>query len=159
MMALGNAGNEDSVVCFVTWFTSIVSIVLGLDGLLFLEDHHLPGFKFEGYRPVEAFTGESADEGEGFFHWLWDHSWRMAGSKRTNRVSGSCWDGIWRVRASSKSWPAPTPIRSWAWRAVNIFVGFSKLEGGPDYGLHVFRSAKIVKGYRRVRFIYRRALI
>src|SRR5271169_1665841 len=120
MMSLGKTGNEDSVVCFVTWLTSIVSIVLGLDGFFLLQDHHLPGFKFECYRPVEAFTGESADECEGFFHWLWDHSWRVAGSKRIRRVSGSFWDGIWLVRASSKSWPAPMPVKACAWRAVNI---------------------------------------
>jgi hypothetical protein len=68
MIALGKVGNEDSNVFCFKKVTSIVSIVVGLDGFFLLQDHHLPGFKFEGYRPVEMFTGESADESESLFH-------------------------------------------------------------------------------------------
>lgn len=53
MMPLGKGGNDDSVVFLLKCFTSIVSIVVvgvvGLDSLLFLEDHYLPGFKFQSY--------------------------------------------------------------------------------------------------------------
>jgi hypothetical protein len=69
-MSFGKIGNADSFACLVTWFTSIVSIVVGLDGFFLFQDHHLPSFKFECYRPVKAFSCESADESEGFFHWF-----------------------------------------------------------------------------------------
>jgi hypothetical protein len=52
MALLGISGVIDS---------SIVSIGLGLDRFLFLEDHDFAGFKLDCERSEEAFSGELAN--------------------------------------------------------------------------------------------------